>query len=80
MNKDPENDKKNIEAIKKAEKSFLQEDKKEPFLDREYVDETKRIFCLLKDKSSMGDFENPTDRAIFDVVYDILRELKEMNN
>ena len=77
MNEDLENDKKIEEAISKAEKSFLEEDKKEPFLDREYVDETKRIFSLIKGKSSMGDFENPTDRAIFDVVYDILREIKD---
>ena len=77
MNDEMENDEKNIEAIKRAEKSFLEEDKKEPFLNREYVEETKRIFSLLRNKSSMGDFENPTDRAIFDLVYDILREIKE---
>ncbi len=64
------------DIIKKAEKSFLEDDKLEPFLNREYAEETKRIYGLLKDKCSMGDFESPKDRAIFDVVYDILREVK----
>jgi len=74
MNKLQEENKQNEEAIKRAEKSFLKDDKKEPFISREYAEETKRIYGLLKNKSSMGDFENPTDRAIFDVIYDILRE------
>lgn len=64
-------------VILKAEKSFIEEDKEEPFLDREYVDETKRIFSLLKEGN--GDFENPTDRAIFDIVKDIFREVKKIS-
>jgi len=74
MNENLEEDKR-TEIIKKAEKSFLEEDKAEPFLDREYAEETKRIYGLLKE--DMGDFENPTDRAIFDLVNDILREIKD---
>lgn len=66
----------NEKVILKAEKSFLKEDKKEPFIDREYVDETKRIFSLLK--ADVGDFENPTDRAIFDIVKDIFREIRKI--
>ncbi len=77
MNENLEEDKKTQEIIKRAEKSFLEADKEEPFLSREYAEETKRIYGLIKNKSSMGDFESPTDRAIFDIVYDILREIKE---
>jgi len=74
MNENLEEDKRTQEIIIKAEKSFLESDKEEPFLNREYAEETKRIFALIKNKSSMGDFEDPKDRAMFDVVYDILRE------
>jgi len=60
-------------VIRKAEVTFLEDDEAEPFLNREYAEETKRIYSLLKDKHSMGDFESPKDRAIFDLVQDILR-------
>ena len=63
------------QIINKVEKSFNTEDKKEPFLNRAYVDETKRILNLLK--SDCGDFENPTDRAIYDIVTDILKLNRE---
>ena len=66
--------------IEKAEKSFLDADKEEPFLNREYAEETKRIYLLLKNRASMGDFESPTDRAIFDIVQDIFRELEGGKN
>lgn len=59
-------------AIQKAEENFLEDDKLEPFSNREYVKETKRIYSLLEDKHAMGDFDDPKDRAIFDVVNDIL--------
>lgn len=59
------------ETIERAEKSFLKEDKAEPFIDRAYVKETKRIFGLLKEDN--GDFEDVTDRAIYDIVSDIFR-------
>lgn len=61
------------EIIKQAEATFLEDDEAEPFLNREYAEETKRIYGLLKDKHTMGNFENPQDRAIFDVVSDVLR-------
>ena len=64
-------------VILKAEKSFLKEDKQEPFLDREYAEETKRIFGLLKEGS--GDFENSIDRTFFDIVKDIFREIKKIS-
>ena len=44
MNENLEEDKKTQEIIKRAEKSFLEADKVEPFLSREYADETKRIY------------------------------------
>ena len=61
------------EIIKQAEAIFLEDDEAEPFINREYVEETKRIYGLLKDKHTMGGFESPQDRAIFDVVSDVLR-------
>ena len=60
-----------IQIIKKIEKEFIKEDKAEPFINREYVEETKRIFGLLKE--SVGDFDNDTNRAIYDIVQDIFR-------
>ena len=59
--------------IEKLEKEFIKEDKEEPFLNREYVEETKRIYKLLKEE--IDSEENPTDRAIYDIVNDIFREL-----
>jgi len=61
------------EIVKQAEANFLEDDEAEPFLNREYAEETKRIYGLLKNKASMGDFDSPQDRAIFDIVQDILR-------
>ena len=61
------------EIIKQAEAIFLEDDEAEPFISREYAEETKRIYGLLKENHAMGDFPNPKDRAIFDVVYDLLR-------
>ncbi len=61
------------ETIKLAESTFLEDDEAEPFLNREYVNETKRIYTLLKNNHAMGDFEDPKDRAVFDLVQDILR-------
>jgi len=61
------------EIVKQAEANFLEDDEAEPFLNREYADETKRIYTLLRNKASMGDFDSPQDRAIFDIVQDILR-------
>ena len=66
-------DKINRKIIEKLEREFIKEDKKEPFLNREYVEETKRIYKLLK--GEIDSEENPTDRAIYDIVNDIFREL-----
>ncbi len=65
------------EIIKKLEKSFVKEDKAEPFLDREYVEETKRIYKLLKNNDTSSDFIDATDKAIYDIVEDIFREIKK---
>jgi len=61
--------------IFKAKKSFNNEDKKEPFLDRYYVEETNRMFDLLLE--DIGDFPDATDRAIYDIVKDLFREFKK---
>jgi hypothetical protein len=66
-----------IDIIKKLKKEFLKEDKKEPFLDREYVDESLRIFDILSE--GIGDFEDETDRAIYDIVQDIFRYFRIKN-
>jgi len=60
-----------INIIKRIEKEFIKEDKKEPFQDREYVLETLKLFILLEE--DVGDYENPKDRAIYDIVQDIFR-------
>ena len=67
-------------VIQKAEANFLEDDELEPFLDREYAEETKRIYDLLKNKASMGDFESPQDRAIFDIVEDIFLGVEKQLN
>jgi len=66
--------------IRSAEAVFLEDDEAEPFKNREYVEETKRIYGLLKNKASMGDFDSPQDRAIFDLVEDIFLGVEEQLN
>lgn len=63
------------EILKKLKQSFIDEDVKEPFTDKEYVEETLRIFDLL-----LGGFnsdENETDNAIYDIVTDIFTYFDE---
>ncbi len=67
----------NNKIIEKLEKSFIEEDKAEPFLDREYVEETKRIYKLLKNNNTNSDFIDSTDRVIYDIVKDIFREVRK---
>lgn len=59
------------EILKKLLKSFEEEDKKEPFLDREYVEETKRIYNGL----IISDVDNYVGKATYDIVNDIFRVL-----
>lgn len=66
--------------LRNAETNFLLDDKDEPFLNREYAEETKRIYKLLRNKASMGDFDSPQDRAIFDIVEDIFRGVENQLN
>lgn len=61
--------------LKKLKKSFVKEDKEEPFLNREYVEETLRIFDLLIGGFDLG--ESQTDNAIQDVVNDVFRYFDE---
>jgi hypothetical protein len=62
-----------IEIMARLKKSFNDEDKTDPFNDREYVDESNRIFDILMEESPY-DPPDCHDRAIFDIVYDIFRE------
>lgn len=58
--------------MKQLLKEFLKEDKDDPFIDRDYVEETKRIYKLLMVPEGMTQHLN-IDRAVYDIVADILR-------
>lgn len=62
---------KKIEILKKLKADFVAEDLAEPFINREYVEETLRIFDLLSDDFTPE--ETKTDEAIMDIVNDICR-------
>lgn len=55
--------------MKRLLKEFIKEDESEPFINREYVEETKRIYRLL-----IGDIPhgNETDNAVYDIVNALL--------
>ena len=57
--------------LTKLLKSFIEEDKKEPFFDREYSKETKRIYNNLIE----GNGVESQDRAIYDIISDIFKFL-----
>ena len=59
--------------MKQLLKEFLKEDKSDPFINRDYVDETKRIYELLRVPEGMANVDNETDRAVYYIVADILR-------
>lgn len=57
------------DVLKKLKENFIKEDESEPFQNREYAEETIRIFDLL-----IGGFDldkNEVDNATFDIVTDI---------
>lgn len=58
------------ETITFLEKRFIDEDKAEPFGDRKYVEETLRLFNVLKNGYDADD-KYPTNRAFLDIIYDI---------
>jgi hypothetical protein len=61
-----------IAILAKMKRSFNEEDKADPFNDRDYVDETNRLFDLLMEEYP-HDPEDSKDRAIYDIVADIFR-------
>jgi len=61
-----------IVILAKLKKSFNAEDGTDQFNDREYVDETNRLFELLMEEFPY-DAPDPRDRAIYDLVADIFR-------
>ncbi len=67
--------KKRKELIEKLETRFHNEDIIEPFNDRFYVFECKRIYNLLK--KSIGDCNNATELAWFDITHEIIDKLSK---
>ena len=63
--------------IKRLLGRFIDEDRVDRFADREYVEETKRIYKLLIVPEGMADFKNPTDRAIYDIVMEIIGHMEK---
>lgn len=63
------------EILKQLKQSFVEEDVKEPFQNREYVEETLGIFDMLIDGFDLGLDE--TDSAVQDIVGDIFRYFDE---
>jgi len=61
-----------IVILAKLKKSFNEEDRADHFNDREYFDETNRLFDLLMEEYP-HDPADSKDRAIYDVVADIFR-------
>ncbi len=61
-----------IEILEKLSKSFNEADKEEPFINREYVEETQRIY----DNLINGGIDEYQERAINDIVSDIFRHFK----
>lgn len=55
--------------MKKLKEDFNKGDREEPFIDREYVEETNRVYDVLIE--GIGDEPNSTDKAIFDIVNEI---------
>ena len=67
-----------IKIMKKLLKEFVKEDKADPFVNRVYAEETKRIYKLLIVPEDMSDFGNETDKAIYDIVGDLLRHFEKV--
>jgi hypothetical protein len=61
-----------ITILARLRESFNEEDRAEQFNDREYVDETNRLFDLLMEEYPHEPVD-PKDRAIYDIVADIFR-------
>jgi parvulin-like peptidyl-prolyl isomerase len=62
-----------ITIIAKLKKSFNAEDRMEPFENREYADETNRLYDMLMEEYPY-DPPDQKDKAVFDIVTDILKE------
>jgi hypothetical protein len=58
-------------VMRKLHKVFRDEDRADPFYDREYVAECNRIFNFLKNSNGISDMTSSTDRAMYDIVLDI---------
>ena len=67
----------NKSLFKRLLERFIAEDKADQFIDRKYVEETKRVYKLLLVPEERSDFRSPTDRATYDVVMEIIRYMEE---
>lgn len=65
-----------IQILKKLKKQFIKEDKKEPFQNRGYVEDTIRIFDMLIEGNEEYIIEI-NKNALNDVIYDIFRYFKK---
>lgn len=63
------------DIIRKLKADFVKEDTTEPFVNREYVDETIRLFDMLDIYSDEPE-RDFTDEAIRDIVNDIFRHFR----
>ena len=61
------------ELMNRLRKRFVDGDKQEPFADREYVKESKRLFKLYGGVLADGSAE---DRASYDIVTDLIQDIK----
>ena len=60
-----------INILKRLRNGFITEDKREPFIDRNYVEETIRIYDNLIE-SNTCEYQ---EKAIYDIISDIFRYL-----
>lgn len=64
------------DILRKLKQNFIEEDKSEPFLNREYVEETIRVFnFLINPNNSLVNNLSPLfqDKSVYDIVSDIFR-------
>ena len=62
------------DKIIKVRNAFIREDEKEPFSNRKYVDAYIKTADILF--NSNGDLPMATDRAIYDFIDDLLKEVQ----
>jgi hypothetical protein len=59
-------------------KRYEREDKEDPYADREYPREVLRVLRLLK-KNGADMIQSASDRAVYDIVHELLELRKDAN-